>query len=85
MPGPPINVKATSVDESEEYSINLIWSPPVNPNGVLLEYQIFYFGYKEEETAHVGTIPLIHINPPYYKTLVPILAGRSVSVNTGWP
>lgn len=28
-----------------ETAVRLVWSPPDNPNGVILGYQVIYFGY----------------------------------------
>ena len=46
VPGKPKDLKTIQVDES---TIELSWSPPVDPNGNLIEYRIVYLGYKEVE------------------------------------
>lgn len=44
-PGAPGVVKA----EADKTSITLTWVPPSSPNGRLLEYEVIYSGYKEED------------------------------------
>ena len=38
-PGPPRNVNAVSLDS---YSIAVSWSPPINPRGIIAEYNVYY-------------------------------------------
>ena len=28
-----------------ETAVRLVWSPPDNPNGIIIEYQVIYYGY----------------------------------------
>lgn len=51
VPGAPTTVKSTILDET---SIELTWSPPSNPNGILEGYQIVYYGYSEKVTTKVS-------------------------------
>ena len=50
VPGPPTSVKATILDKT---SVILSWSPPLISNGLLLGFQVIYYGYKEQETSKV--------------------------------
>ena len=36
MPGKPVNVRA----KLEEDNINVLWEEPVNPNGIITEYNV---------------------------------------------
>ncbi len=39
----------------DKTSVMLAWSAPSSPNGIISEYQIIYYGYKEEDTSEVNT------------------------------
>lgn len=45
VPGAPVSLKATVVDKT---SATLSWAAPTEPNGRVLEYQVNYYGYKEQ-------------------------------------
>ena len=46
-PGRPTNLTGNVQDET---SVQLHWSEPNDPNGVILGYQVFYYGYKGNHT-----------------------------------
>ena len=46
-PGHPTNLTGNVQDET---SVQLSWSKPNDPNGVILGYQVFYYGYKGNHT-----------------------------------
>lgn len=43
---PPTGIKFDVVDQ---LNVNLVWSPPSDPSGILLDYNILYYGYKQDE------------------------------------
>ena len=51
-PGHPTNLTGNVQDET---SVQLHWSKPNDPNGVILGYQVFYYGYKGNHTK-VNTV-----------------------------
>ncbi len=67
VPGPPTSLKAAVFDKT---SVILSWSPPSNPNGVVLGFQVLYYGYKEQETSrvseHVADCPLNITNKMHF-------------------
>ena len=46
-PGRPTDLVANPQNET---SVLLRWSKPNDPNGVILGYQVFYYGYKGNHT-----------------------------------
>ena len=48
--GAPTAVGSSIVDK---VNVNLAWSHPNDPNGLLLEYNVIYFGYKQDGTNKV--------------------------------
>ena len=46
-PGHPTDLVANAQNET---SVLLRWSKPNDPNGVILGYQVFYYGYKGNHT-----------------------------------
>lgn len=58
VPGPPSNVATTSTDTS----INITWSPPLDPNGLLLSYSInltLNSTYAQYLSSYVSTISVV--------------------------
>ena len=51
-PGRPTNLTGNVQDET---SVQLHWSKPNDPNGIILGYQVFYYGYKRNHTK-VNTV-----------------------------
>ena len=49
-PGTPTGV---SVEIINATSLQLSWQRPVDANGVILEYQVLYFGYKGNLSANI--------------------------------
>lgn len=58
VPEAPGSLKASEVDKT---SLTLSWAPPTNPNGRVLEYQVNYFGYKEEDNSVVTSSLIVII------------------------
>lgn len=48
--GAPISVRSKIIDKT---NVELVWSHPDDPLGVLLEYQVIYYGYKQDEANQV--------------------------------
>jgi len=46
-PGRPTNLIRSIQDKT---SVRLHWNKPNDPNGVILGYQVFYYGYKGNHT-----------------------------------
>ena len=44
VPGEPRDLDVTKVGSS---AVRVSWSPPLSPNGVILEYQVHYVGYEK--------------------------------------
>ena len=53
VPDRPVAVQGTIVSKN---NVQLSWSPPTNRNGVIREYQVTYYGFKEEDTSNVIAI-----------------------------
>ena len=51
-PSAPTNLNGITLNET---TIQLDWSRPVNPNGIILGYQVFYYGYMGDPTE-VNTV-----------------------------
>lgn len=66
VPGAPTALKATIVEKT---NVRLTWNPPTNTNGVLLDYQIVYYGFKEQQTVDVRCCTYM-----YAKTLIMLTA-----------
>lgn len=45
MLGPPTSVLSNIIDKT---NVNLAWSSPSDPNDILLEYRVIYYGFKDE-------------------------------------
>ena len=41
----PPKVREPMLTILNETAVMLAWSPPVNPNGILIEYQVIYYSY----------------------------------------
>ena len=50
VPGQPKELKLEVLNET---AISLSWAPPDSPNGVILEYEVIYYGYKPVENSKV--------------------------------
>jgi len=50
VPDRPQNIKLEMVSKT---AVSLSWAPPDSPNGVILEYEVFYYGYKPEKDEKV--------------------------------
>ena len=37
-------------------AVQLFWNPPINSNGVILDYQVLYYGYLQSEEVVVTTM-----------------------------
>ena len=46
VPGPPLDLRLTAENAS---SVFLSWTKPVTSNGIILDYQVNYFGFKYSE------------------------------------
>ena len=55
VPGAPINVILDQLNPSKS-AIQVTWSPPVSKNGIILEYQVNYVGYKAEDKPPVRNL-----------------------------
>ena len=49
VPGEPRDLDVTKVGSSAvgASAVRVSWSPPLSPNGVILEYQVHYVGYEK--------------------------------------
>jgi len=50
VPGQPKELKLEVLNET---AVSLSWAPPDSPNGVILEYEVIYYGYKPVENSKV--------------------------------
>ena len=50
VPEPPTAIKGAILNKN---SVILSWAPPANTNGMLLGFQIIYYGYKNQDTGKV--------------------------------
>ncbi len=49
VPGEPRDLDVTKVGSSavRAPAVRVSWSPPLSPNGIILEYQVHYVGYEK--------------------------------------
>ena len=57
VPGAPINVILDHISSS---GVQVTWSPPDSRNGIILEYQVNYVGYKAEDKPPVCKHTVAH-------------------------
>lgn len=56
--GPPTVVQSKISDKT---NVNLVWSHPDDPYGILLDYRVIYYGFKQANAANrVRLIPVVH-------------------------
>lgn len=50
VPGQPKDLKVEILNET---AVSLSWASPDSPNGVIVEYEVIYYGYKPVESNKV--------------------------------
>ena len=53
VPGEPKELMLKVLNET---AVRLSWAPPDSPNGVILDYEVIYYGYKLVECNKVTSI-----------------------------
>ena len=53
----PSSPKQSMLEVINATAVRLIWSTPDPPNGIILEYQIIYYGYEPVSEEKVHTVP----------------------------
>ena len=62
MPLVPPQVRGLKDTVLNETAVMLVWSPPDNPNGILIEYQVIYDLFKETQKEQVsGELTIIQL------------------------
>ena len=63
VPGKPKELKLEVLNET---AVSLSWAPPDSPNGVILDYEVIYYGYKPVESNKVTNISNVFLFSLHY-------------------